>query len=226
MDGVLREMWARMPLAEAVLQTWRWLADDDFLEDFYQRQHGHGRKRILTFAVLVQLIADALVHRGGSARRAFERAREEGELVVSIQAAYGKLRRMPIETSTALLAEATVFQFVFCLLLYNVMQVVRAHVAAGRRMAVAEVSIEKLFEDVREQLQAWRWLIGPRPTLLLLAAPGDAAATARRLRVLLGSRWRERWRKAPKQNRRPATRAPSARTHQSAYRLLTGSQKK
>ena len=99
MDGVTREMWARMPLAEAALQAWRWLADQAFLEDFYQRHRGRGRQRTLSFAVLLQLIADALVHRGGSARRTFERAREEGELAVSIQAAYGKLRRMPIETS-------------------------------------------------------------------------------------------------------------------------------
>lgn len=56
---MVREMWARMPLAEAVLRAWRWLADDAFREDFYRRQRGCGRQRILTFAVLLQLIADA-----------------------------------------------------------------------------------------------------------------------------------------------------------------------
>ncbi len=458
MDGAVREMWARMPLAEAVLQAWRWLADDAFLEDFYQRHRGRGRRRTLSFAVLLQLIADALVHRGGSARRAFERAREEGELDVSIQAAYGKLRRMPIETSVALLAQATqrlralapvrpvteapsclahfhvvvldgkaikriakrlkplrgvsggvvggkalvalclqsglafamhadpdgdanevrfvpqfvpavrrllsgrrlwlldrafgypkvlellaqeedhflvrqrrvvtftadptrppqtgqdatgraytqswgwvgrpgtrtrrvvrrivlsrpgaddvalltdlldaqqypaeellrlyrmrwgieqvfqqvtevfglqtligsspeasVFQLAFCLLLYNVMQVVRAHVAAGRQLAVAEVSIEKLFEDVREQLQAWRWLIGPRQTFALFGTAADAAAIGARLHALLATRWRDRWRKATQQKRRPATPTPRARIHQSAHRLITGHQRR
>ena len=87
MAGVIGEMWARMPLAEAVLQAWRWLAEDAFLEEFYQWHRGRGRQRTLSFAVLMQLIADALLHRGGSARRAFERAREEGRLPVSISAA-------------------------------------------------------------------------------------------------------------------------------------------
>ena len=452
MDGLVGELWCRMPLAEAVLRAWRWLADDRFLEDFYRRHRGGGRRRALSFPLLLQLIADALVHRRGSARCVFERAREEGQLTVSVQAAYGKLRRMPIETSVALLAEATqrlaalvpaapanelpgslaafqvivldgkaikrvakrlkplrgisggvvggkalvalslrsglvfalqadpdgeanevrllptlvpevrrlsagrrlwladrafgypkvleclaqeedhflvrqrrvvtferdlsrplqtgqdpagrtyaqswgwvgrcgtrtrcvvrrialtrpgadelalltdlldeqqypatdllqlyrlrwgieqvfqqvtevfglhaligsspqaaVFQFVFCLLLYNVMQVVRAHVAAGRPLAAAEISIQKLFGDVQEQLQAWRWLIGPQPTLTLLASPSDAAAITHRLHALLGSRWRERWRKTPKQNRRPTKHAPRTKTHHSAYRLL------
>src|SRR5207244_6312055 len=56
---------------------------------------------------LVQLIADALLHYGGSARASFEHALEEDALEVTIPAAYGKLRRIPIALSTAFLTEGT-----------------------------------------------------------------------------------------------------------------------
>jgi len=96
-----------MPLADAVLWIWRWIADSAFLEQLYQRHRQRGFTRSLTFPVFVHLIADALLGHNGSGRQAFERARERGDLSVSIQAAYGKLRRIPPALSQALLAELT-----------------------------------------------------------------------------------------------------------------------
>jgi hypothetical protein len=52
-------------------------------------------------------VADALLKHNGSARQSFERAEEADALPASIQAAYGKLRRIPIELSQAFLAECT-----------------------------------------------------------------------------------------------------------------------
>ncbi len=107
MEGYVPEVMARMPLAEAVLTIWRWIADEEHLKSLFDRHRGQTYERSLSFPLLVQLIADAIVKHGGSGRRSFERAKEAGALTVSVQAAYGKLRRIPIPLSMGFLAECT-----------------------------------------------------------------------------------------------------------------------
>jgi Transposase DDE domain len=97
----------RLPLAESVLLLWQQVADPKFLDDLFNRHRGRGYDKVLTFPSLVQLIADALLQHDGSARASFERALEHDALPVTIPAAYGKLRRLPIAVSTAFLAEGT-----------------------------------------------------------------------------------------------------------------------
>jgi len=63
--------------------------------------------KILDFHLLVQLMHDALLVYRGSGRQSFEHAREDGRLPVSIQAAFGKLRRVPVRLSEGFLAECT-----------------------------------------------------------------------------------------------------------------------
>lgn len=48
--------------------------------------------------------------------------------------------------------KGTVLQLSFCLLLYNLIQVVRAYVAQGQGLTPEEVSAEMLFVDVQKQL--------------------------------------------------------------------------
>jgi DDE family transposase len=97
----------RLPLAQSVLLLWQQVADPSFLQDLYARRRGRGYEKALSFPCLVQLIADALLQHDGSARASFERAQEHDALPVTIPAAYGKLRRLPIAVSTAFLAEGT-----------------------------------------------------------------------------------------------------------------------
>jgi hypothetical protein len=107
MDQLDREVIARLPLAEAVLLVWSHLADETFLTDLFDAHRGRCYQKVLTFPVLVSLIADALLEHGGNGRRSFERAAEQGQLQASIQAAYGKLGRLPLPLSEALLAHGT-----------------------------------------------------------------------------------------------------------------------
>jgi Transposase DDE domain len=107
MERLERDVLARVPLAEAVLLVWSHLADEPFLRDLFQRQRGRCYQKVLSFPVLVSLIADALLEHGGSGRQSFERAVEDGQLQASIQAAYGKLGRLPIPLSEAFLAQGT-----------------------------------------------------------------------------------------------------------------------
>jgi hypothetical protein len=51
--------------------------------------------------------------------------------------------------------QAVLLQFAFCLLLYNLMQVVKAYVAEDGRVLASTVSMYYLFEDVRTELAAW-----------------------------------------------------------------------
>lgn len=90
-----REVLTRLPLAEAVLSLWRWVADPLFLLSVFARHRGQGYEKESSFGVLVQLIAAALVEHPGSGRKSFARGREEGLLTASVQAVYQKLGRVP-----------------------------------------------------------------------------------------------------------------------------------
>jgi hypothetical protein len=96
-----------MPLAEAVLLLWRWVADEEHLYSAFERWRGRCYQKIISFPLLVQLIADALLQFAGSGRRSFEQAKHQDELAASVRAVYGKLARLPIALSMAFLAECT-----------------------------------------------------------------------------------------------------------------------
>jgi Transposase DDE domain len=101
------EVLTRLPLAEAVVSLWRWTADPLFLLSVFARHSGLGYEKEISFGVLVQLIADALLEHQGSGRKSFERGQEHGLLTASVQAVYQKLGRVPLELSEAWLAEST-----------------------------------------------------------------------------------------------------------------------
>jgi hypothetical protein len=102
-----REVLLRLPLAEAVLWLWRWVTDPLFLQTLFLQHRGTGYEKSISFAVLVQLMADALLQHRGSGRKSFGRARESGQLAASVQAVYQKLSRVPLGLSEAWLAKST-----------------------------------------------------------------------------------------------------------------------
>jgi hypothetical protein len=103
----VREILARLPLAEAVLTLWRWVADADSLDQIFDKNRGRCYQKILSFSLIVYLVRDALLEYGGSGRKSFEEAKDRGELEASFRATYGKLGRIPIPVSTAMLADCT-----------------------------------------------------------------------------------------------------------------------
>lgn len=107
MDRPSKEVLARMPLAEAVLLLWWWVTCEERLEGLWKRYRGRCYKKIISFSLIVYLIADALLQYQGSGRRSFEKNIEKGQLEATFQAAYGKLGRLPIPLSQAFLAECT-----------------------------------------------------------------------------------------------------------------------
>lgn len=103
MDGlVVRQVAEQLPLAEAVLRMFDHIAEPEFLNDVFKTHHGRSYEGEISFELFVQLIADALLEHYGSGRQSFSRSIEEGELTASIQAVYGKLRRIPLTLSLGL----------------------------------------------------------------------------------------------------------------------------
>jgi hypothetical protein len=97
----------RVPLADAALRSLDYLLDQDFLAGVFDRHRRRSYQSSISFPVFVNLVADSLLGHRGSAHQTFERARQDNTLNASIQAMYGKLRRVPIALSTALFTQAT-----------------------------------------------------------------------------------------------------------------------
>ena len=118
--------------------------------------------------------------------------------------------------------KAVLFQLSFCLLLYNVLQVVRGHLAWHQGCAAEKISNEKLFSDVERQLVAVSELVAVEPLLSVLGAVPTAADLRERLREGLRGVWSDRWRKAPSSGRgghqKVKTRVRG--NHTSTYRVL------
>ena len=126
--------------------------------------------------------------------------------------------------------KAVLFQLSFCLLLYNALQVVRAHLASHQGCEAKTISNEKLFYDVKRQLVAVSELVEVEPLLSFLGEEPTAAELRECLRAGLRGAWSDRWWKAPSSGRgghqKVKTRVPG--NHTSTYRVLqqTGEQKK
>lgn len=107
MDGFQREVLSRLPLAEAAWTLLWHVADEATLSQLFQRHRGTGSEREVRFALLVELVVEALLHHQGSGRQSFQQARDAQRLAASNEAVYGKLRRVPLELSEALVRETT-----------------------------------------------------------------------------------------------------------------------
>jgi hypothetical protein len=116
--------------------------------------------------------------------------------------------------------QACLFQLAFCLLLYNMIGVVRAYVAQGQERPIDEVSEEKLFEDIECQLIAWHVMIDMPMTLAYFEEVPTAVPLRARLKKLLSPTWEERWEKTPHQPHHGTTQRKHTRGHHSTYRII------
>lgn len=106
--GILtRDVLTRLPLAQAVLTAWQYMADEPFLEALFEQQRGRCYAKELRFPDLVRLVHDVLAGAAPSAHQRFTQARGTGELPTTTQAAYRKLGRLPLPLSMAFLAGCT-----------------------------------------------------------------------------------------------------------------------
>jgi Transposase DDE domain len=107
MEGFEREVLSRLPLADCVLHLWSFVAQEEFLNGVFDEHRGRCYEKVITFPVLVQLMASALLEHEGSGRASYEAARENGTLTASVWAAFQKLGNLPLKVSEALLSQGT-----------------------------------------------------------------------------------------------------------------------
>lgn len=113
---------------------------------------------------------------------------------------------------------AGLFQASFCLLMYNLIQVVRSYAAQDGRRVRDAVSTHNLFDDVKRELTCWTYFDAPAPR----SPARESAPMRRHLTRLLCGIWRDRWIKAVDKNprkRRPPDK-PLPGGHSSVWRLL------
>lgn len=118
---------------------------------------------------------------------------------------------------------ATVFQASLCLVIYNMMQLVRGVVAASRPepVKVEEISTEKIFEDLHEQLVGLHTVLNREEVLPCVKIPRTLDEMTQRLAALLGSAWSSRWKKGTNKKRRAVqTKAKQSGAHTSVHKLL------
>lgn len=98
---------ARLPLADAFYSLWHYLTTEDILQPLYLGCRGSCYEQQLTFTELVGVVADALTRHHGSGRKAIQDALQRRQLSTKQRAVYGKLGRVPLVLSEALLSALT-----------------------------------------------------------------------------------------------------------------------
>ena len=119
--------------------------------------------------------------------------------------------------------QATVFQASLCLVIYNVLQLVRGYIAAGQAepMPVAKLSAEMIFEDMRKDLVSLHEVLSVEELLGCLSVPPTEEQLKERLVGLLGGLWSPRWKKVV--NKKPRPHKPKAKqsgAHTSVHKIL------
>jgi len=117
--------------------------------------------------------------------------------------------------------QACLFQFAFCLVLYDIIQLIRGFVAEAQQRPFEDISGEKLFDDVERELNAWYVLLDTATTVKYFASLPNVERLRQRLEKLLASPWSETWLKSPPpKTPRRQCETTKERTHSSVYRIL------
>jgi Transposase DDE domain len=135
--------------------------------------------------------------------------------------------------------KAAIFQSAFCFVIYNVIQLIKSHIADVAQKELQQISTRKVFDDIREQLRGYATLAGNGDEMIAaLKHPSGRRASAsmlrKSLRQLLANLWTDWWIKAPTRARDPTPTpkryAPSGRAsvqrvleeHQLKHKLHSG----
>lgn len=170
-----------------------------------------GDVYLLTNVLNLRHLSNALASRLYKLRWGIERMFQQVTEVFHLQTLIGSSPR------------ATVFQASFCLLLYNMIQVIRAYIAEPEQREVDTISNEQLFYDVRRELTAWTEVLTTRETVDLLSTTWTLAQVAHRLGQLLHGQWTDRWLKSPSNTHKhvpPQRNEYAEGGHNSVYRII------
>jgi Transposase DDE domain len=116
--------------------------------------------------------------------------------------------------------EASGFETALCMLIYNIIQVLKAELAAQQDLPLDDVSSQNLFRSVQHSLIALYQLLPAAHLVACIAAPTEPVALRGWLRQLLQGQWQPQWRKARNKNpRRYKPKPKQSGAHTSIERL-------
>jgi hypothetical protein len=126
--------------------------------------------------------------------------------------------------------QATVFQASLCLVIYNVLQVLRGYAvsASPEVVAVKELSTEAIFKDVHEELLGLHRVLPLEQVLAVLPKRENLQEVRERLKRLLKQAWTKQWLKAkPSKKARPQQpKAKQSGAHTSVHKVLQEAKQK
>jgi hypothetical protein len=124
--------------------------------------------------------------------------------------------------------QGSVFQAAFCLVLYNLLQVIRAYVAASQvDMPMQLVSVEQIFLDVQKELTALTELFPSRTIADWFAEELSRDEMIARLTILMSGVWTPRYSKAINKKPRPKMKnAKQSGAHTSVHKVLEAERRK
>jgi len=114
---------------------------------------------------------------------------------------------------------AVIFQAAFCLLLYNMAQVIRSYVAGDGNKPVAQVSTENVFYEAKRELICWSKL-GEEPQMPIMV-PRKAREMKLWLKRLLAGCWQDQFiKKSDKRPRKKKRKKTLPGGHGSLWKLM------
>jgi hypothetical protein len=203
------------PQGRRYLQQWGWVGGEK------QKQRPYVRRIVLPLPeddlILVTSLLDEIRY---PAEDLLEAYRQRWGIEQMFQQVTEVIHLQRLIGSTP---QAMIFQAALCFLLYDLIQVVKAHVAVAGQKTPQQVSGELLFRDVHEELAAWARLGDPALTAGLLPKCPDARSLRDWLATTLRLTWTDRWIKAPNTHRHPQKHSkvpPGHSGHMSVWRIL------
>ncbi len=208
-------------LGRTVVQQWGWLGSPRDQRRRYVRQIHLIRPGEEEVMLVTDLLDDALYPADDLLRVYLERW--------GIERVYQQITEVfGLEQLIGSTPEGSVFQAAFCLVLYNMLQVIRAYVAAGQsELPVDMVSVEQIFVDVQKELTALTELFTARTIAGWFAEELSRDQVITRLEALLGKVWTPRYRKAANKKPRPKVKkAKCSGAHTSVHKVLEEERRK
>jgi hypothetical protein len=193
-------------------QAWGWLGAASDPRRLWVRQIAVERGSDEPILLVTNLLDDEAA--GGADLLEAYRARWTIERVFQLVAEVFGLKTLIGSTP-----EGAIFQFALCALLYNLIQVVQAHIAAARDRPPRSLSGEMIFRDVQKQFIAGSMLApgGQAISALHDLKPDELRAHLTRL---LAPCWSTLWIKTTGRRRPPPTLQPLPGGHCSAHKLI------
>ena len=195
-----------MPKGRRIVQEWGWIGGPRDSRRRYVRRITLHRGTEESITLITDLL-DEQVYPAGDLLEVYLR-RWGIENMFQIVTEVFELQRLIGSTP-----QGAIFQGALCLLLYDMIQVVKIYVAKAAQRELPKVSTEKLFVDVTAELTTWATVGDASQACAGLGKRMDDGA----LRAWLGERladvWTDRWLKAKPKKKTPTVKRTVPKGH-------------